>query len=148
MSKSRVPLFPLAIVIIIGLLIMGSFAVYRISWLDGYKTGQLVAHGADGTVMPYPPYQPGCGGLLLTLGVIFLLILVVGKFFRFRAWRGAWGSGRMPGGPKSERWVKHWHRHHGPMPPWCWEWEESSEEEAEEPKPDAEAGDTDERAEA
>ena len=150
MSQSRFPLFPLAVLIIIGLLIMGGFAIHRISWLDGYKTGQLVARGADGTVMPYPPYQPGCGGLLLTLGVIFLLLIVAGKFFRFWAWKGAWGSGATPGGPKSQRWVKHWHRHrpHGPMPPWCWDWEEPSEEETKEPESDTDTGDTDVRAEA
>jgi hypothetical protein len=150
MSQTRFPLFPLAILIIIGLLIGGGFAIHRISWLDGYKTGQLVARGADGAVMPYPPYRPSCVGPLLTLGVIFLLLLVAGKFFRFWAWKAASGSGASPAGPKSERWVKHWHRHrpHGPMPPWCWGWDEPSEEETMEPESDADTGDTDVRAEA
>jgi len=132
MSQTRFPLFPLAILIIIGLLIMGGFSIHRISWMDGYKTGQLVARGADGAVMPYPPYQSGCGGPLLTLGVIFLLFLVVGKFFRFWAWKMARGPWMMAHGLKGERWARHWHRPHGPMPPWCWGWEEPSKEETEE----------------
>ena len=50
------------LLIIIGLLIMGGFPVHRISWLDGYKTGQLVARGADGAVMPYPPSSLAAAG--------------------------------------------------------------------------------------
>jgi len=144
MSQTRFPYAPLAILIIIGLLMLGGFAIYRISWLEGYKTGQLVAAGiADGTVMPYAPYRPGCGGLLLTLGVAFVLIVVAGKFFRVWAWKSGWGPGMTTGGPNSERWVKNWHRHgpHGPVPPWCWDWEEPTEEKAHEPKPDVDAGD-------
>jgi hypothetical protein len=93
--------------------------------------------------MPYMPYQPGCGGLLITLGAIFLLLLVVGKFFRLWAWRAGGEPGMMTRGEKSEHWAKHWHRHrpHGPMPPWCWGWEEPSEEKAEKPEPDTEVGD-------
>ena len=150
MSQTRFPFAPLAILIIIGLLMLGGFAIYRISWLEGYKTGQLVTAGiAGGTVMPYAPYRPGCGGVLLTLGVAFLLILVAGKFFRFWAWKSAWGPGMKSGGPESERWVRRWHRHgpHGPMPPWCWDWEEPSEEKTEEPQPDADAGDPGAKAE-
>jgi hypothetical protein len=68
MSRTWFRLAPLAILIIIGMLIAGGFVFYRISWLEGYRTGQMVAAGvADGTVVPYVPHQPGCGGLLLTL---------------------------------------------------------------------------------
>ena len=151
MSQTRFPFALLAILIIIGLLMLGGFAIYRISWLEGYKTGQLVAAGiADGTVMPYAPYRPGCGGVLLTLGVAFVLIVVAGKFFRFWTWKAGWGPGMTSGGPKSERWVRHWHRHgpHGPVPPWCWDWEEPSEEKADESKPDMDAGDPNAKAEA
>ena len=146
MSRTWFRLAPLAILIIIGMLIVGGFVFYRISWLEGYRTGQMVAAGvADGTVVPYVPHQPGCGGLLLTLGAIFLLLLVAGKFFRFWAWRAAGGPGMMPHGQKSEYWARHWRRHrpHGPVPPWCWDWEEPSEEKAEEPTPDTDAGDAD-----
>jgi hypothetical protein len=149
MSRTWFRLAPLAILIIIGMLIAGGFVFYRISWLEGYRTGQMVAAGvADGTVVPYVPHQPGCGGLLLTLGAIFLLLLVVGKFFRFWAWRAAGGPGMMPHGQKSEYWARHWRRHrpHGPVPPWCWDWEEPSEEKAEEPKPDTDASDADSMA--
>lgn len=144
MSRTQFPLAPLAILLIIGLLVAGGFGFYRISWLEGYRTGQMVAVGvADGTVVPYVPYRLGCGGLLLTLGAIFLMILVVAKFFRFWAWNAAWGPGMKSGRPESDRWVRRWHRHrpHGPMPPWCWGWEEPSEEKAEEPTSDAEASD-------
>jgi hypothetical protein len=140
MSRTQFPLAPLAILLIIGVLVVGGFAFYRISWLEGYRTGQLVAAGvADGAIVPYAPYRLGCGGLLLALGAIFLLILAVGKFFRFWAWKAAWGPGMKPGGPEGDRWVRRWHRHgpHGPMPPWCWDWEEPSEEEAEGPRADS-----------
>ena len=151
MSQTRFPWIPLAILIVIGLLMLGGFAIYRISWLEGYRMGQLVADGmADGKLVPYAAYQPGCGGLLVTLGALFLLLLVLGKLFRFWAWKTAWGPGRGAGESERERWVRHWHAHrpHGPTPPWCWGWEEPAGEKAEEPQPGADTGATEAKAEA
>jgi hypothetical protein len=151
MSQTRFPWIPLAILILIGLLMLGGFAIYRISWLEGYQMGQLAAAGiTDGRVMPYAAYRPGCGGVLLTLGAIFLLLLIVGKLFRFWTWKTAWGPGGGAGGSERERWVRHWHAHrpHGPIPPWCWGWEEPAEEKAEKPETDADAGNAEAKAEA
>ncbi len=150
MSRTRFASLPLIALIIIGLLIMGGLAISRISWAEGYKTGLLAAGVADGAVIPYVPNTPGFGGFLLTLGLIFILLLVIGKFFRFWAWKAAWGPGMMARGKKGEHWAKHWHQHrpHGPIPPWCWDWEEPSEEKPEEPEPDVDTGDPDAKAHA
>jgi hypothetical protein len=130
----------LAALITIGLLIVGGLAIYRISWSEGFKMGQLTAGAADGVL---PPSSFGYPGLLLTLGVIFLLLIVAGRFFRFWAW-GPWmmagGPGRWAGGPQAHGWARHWHRHHGHMPPWCWGWEEASGAEGEQPESEAEPG--------
>ena len=146
MSRTRFLVVPLVGLIIVGLLILGGFAIHRIGWAEGYRMGQL-APGADGGVVPpYAGYGFGFPGFLLTLAVIFLLILVIGRVFRFMMWGLPWGprmmhalgpEGRrwkMPGRSKGEFRAKHWHRHHGHMPPWCWDWEEGSEE----AEPDAE----------
>ena len=143
MSKTRSFWGPLVALIILGSLILGAFVFHRIGWTEGYRMGQLTASAGDGAVVPYAPYGPSCGGLFLTLGVIFLMLLAFGTIFRLWAWKMGWGhwmmageSGKMPNGPKSKSWAEHWHRHrhHGPMPPWCWDWEEP----AEEPEADAE----------
>ena len=150
MSKTRFLVGPLVALIFIGLLIVGGFAVHRLGWSDGYRMGQLAAGGEGGAVTPYAPYGFGASGLLLSIGVIFLLLIVIGKFFRFWAWKMAGGAWMAPSGPKGKYWAKHWHRAHrraahGPVPPWCWEWEEPSEEEAAKAEPDAEAGDAEEK---
>jgi len=160
MSRTRFLSTPLAALIIVGLLIMGGLAISRISWAEGYKTGLLAAGLADGAGVPYIPgsrgfgvpgfWGPSFGGLIITLGLIFVLFLVAGKFFRFWAWNAAWGPGTMARGTKGEHWARHWHQHrpHGPMPPWCWGWEEPSEEKPEEPEPGIDTGDPDATANA
>jgi hypothetical protein len=135
MSRARFFLAPLALLIIVGLLILGGFAIHRTGWAQGYRMGQMAAGITDGAVVPYVPYGPGSGGLLITLVVFLLLLLVAGKFFRFWAWRMAWGP--WMGRHSSKDW--HWHRGHGPMPPWYQYWEEPRKERAEESEPSADA---------
>ena len=137
MSKVRFLAILLAVLIVIGLLILGGLAIHRIGWTEGYKMGQLVAGSEEGAVAPYAPYGFGSSGLFVTVGLLLLLLIVIGKFFRFWAWKMVGGPWMMAGGPRAARWARHWHRPHGPMPPWCWGWEEPSEEKAE---PDAETG--------
>ena len=133
----------LAALIVVGLVIGGGFAIHRISWSQGYRMGQLAAGGEEGAFAPFAPYGLGRPGLLLTAGVILLVLIVVGKFFRFWARHMAWGPWMMAHGPwamargsRRRRWAAHraghWHRPHGPMPPWCWGWEQPPEERAQE----------------
>jgi hypothetical protein len=61
------------------------------------------------------------------------LIVGIGKFFRFRAWK-------MAGGPQGKHWYKpHGPMSHRPMPPWFRHWEKPFEK-AEKAGPDAETG--------
>jgi len=138
MSKTRFLVVSLAALILIGLLILGGLAIHRIGWSQGYKVGQLAAGIEEGATVPYGAYGFRYSGLFLTVGLVLLLLIFVGKFFRFWAWKMAWGPWMMAGGPwkmahrpKGEHWARHWHRPHGPMPPWCWGWEEPSGEKAE-----------------
>jgi hypothetical protein len=144
MSKTRFLIVSLAALIIIGMLILGGLAIHRIGWSQGYKVGQLAAGIEEGATVPYGAYGFRYSGLFLTVGLVLLLLIVVGKFFRFWAWKMAWGPWMMAGGPKGERWARpqarHWHRPHGPMPPWCWGWEEPSGEKAARAAPDMETG--------
>ena len=139
MSKTRFLVVSLAALIIIGLLILGGLAIHRIGWSQGYKVGQLAAGGEEGATVPYGAYGFRYSGLFLTVGLILLLLIVIGKFFRFWAWKMVGAPWMMARGPRGEYWARHWHRPHGPMPPWCWGWEEPSEEKAEEAEPGAEA---------
>lgn len=58
--------------------------------------------------------------------VLVGLVATVAKCLRFRAWK----MNRGPEG-KHEDLAKHWHKFHGPKPPWFRGWEKPSEEEAE-----------------
>jgi hypothetical protein len=147
MSKTQFLVVSLAALVIIGLLILGGLAIHRIGWSQGYKVGQLAAGIEEGATVPYGAYGFRYSGLFLTVGLVLLLLIVVGKFFRFWAWKMAWGPWMMAGGPwkmahrpKGEHGARHWHRPHGPMPPWCWGWEEPSEEKAEGSESDMETG--------
>jgi hypothetical protein len=149
MSKTRFLLVPLTFLIIIGLLTVGGWATHRIGWSEGYRMGQLVAGGEAGAIAPYAPYGLSYFGLFLTVGLAFLLVLgLIGKLFRFWAWKAVGGPPmmagahwKMAGKPQGDRWARHWRRHHGPMPPWCWGWEKPPEEKGETARPDAETGD-------
>ena len=138
MLKKRFWVAPLAALIIVSLLfILGGLAIHRISWSQGYRMGQLAAGGEGVAVVPYARF--GHPGLFFTVGLLFLLLIVMGKFFRVCAWRMAGGPWMMADGPKGAHWARHWHRPHGPMPPWRWGWEKPDEEKAEQAGPDAES---------
>jgi hypothetical protein len=141
MSKARFLVIPLTALIIIGLLIAGGLAIHRIGWAEGYRVGQLAADVGDGGVTPYALY--GFGSPFITILLVLLFVIVIGKFFRLLAWRMVWGPHMMPvgpwkmgGGPRGAHWARHWHAHHGRMPSWCRDWEESSEEKTEKAEPD------------
>jgi hypothetical protein len=142
MSKTWFVVRVLTTLVVIGLLIIGGFAIHRIGWSQGYVAGQLAAGGEEGAAAPYAPYSfghpgryfgfapfPFGAGLFLTVGLLILLLIGIGRIFRFWAWR-------MTGGPQGQ----YWHRPHGPMPRWCWGWEKPFEERTERTEPEAETG--------
>ena len=139
MSRKRFWLVPLAALIIVSLLVVGGFAIHRISWFQGYRMGQLAAGSEGVAVVPYGLHGFGHPGPFVAIGLLFLLLMVMGKAFRFCAWGMAGGPWMMAGGPPGARRARHWHRSHGPMPPWCWGWEKPSEEKAEQTRPGAES---------
>jgi hypothetical protein len=132
MFRTRFLAASLAGLIIVGLLILGGFAIYRIGWTEGYGMGRL-AVGTDGGVLPpYGFFGFGFPGFLLTLGVILLLLVVIGRVLRFWMWGMFLGRHMMPGGrwkmadgPASGPWARHWQAHGRHAPPWYWDWEEA-----------------------
>jgi hypothetical protein len=124
----------IGVLILIGLLIVGGLAIHYFAWSQGFKMGQLVTGGESSVAAHFGPYSFGGSGLLVTVAVILLLLMIVGKFFRMLAWSAFAGPWMMAHhaewkrGSAGERWARHWHRRHGPVPPWCWDWEEPAEE--------------------
>ena len=111
-----------ALIAVMGLLSMGGLALLAVFFL-----------GQPGQHLGAAPLLCG-GGLFFAVGLFLILLVGVGRFFCFRAWK-------MAGGPKDERWARHWHPHHRPTRPWCWGGEDPSEEKAEGAEPDAQTGD-------
>ena len=134
-----------------GLLAVGGMAVYRTGWSQGYMTGQVAVEGDEGEIVPTaPPHAPygfgyperhygfrpfffGAG--LVKVGLFFLLLIVIGKAFRWMAWGGMMAGGPWRMGPHHRgKWGRHDHGHygppphHGPVPPWCWDWDSSEEQ--------------------
>jgi hypothetical protein len=139
MSRTRLVLVPLVLVIIIGLLCGGGWAIHRIGWSDGYLAGVRAAAGEVSTV-PYALTGLSRVALFLTAGLAFLVFVAfVGKLLRLWAFGTIMGPWMMSGGPwkqapvgpNGEHWAsyrRHFHRH---VPPWWWCWEQPSDEERE-----------------
>jgi hypothetical protein len=133
--------------ILIGLLAVGGYVVYRTAWSQGYVTGQLALEGEEDVTVPSPfaypgwpyrfmPYHP-FGGLALLFKVVLALIFfgLIGRLIGFIVWGTAFRH------PMAGKWPTHWHPYyrrwhrfpgrppHGPVPPWYWGWEEEPEEE-------------------
>ena len=68
-----------------GLLVVGGVMIYRTGWSQGY----MVAGGEDGATVPYTPFgfgHPAPFPTFFMIGLFLLLIVVIGRFFRFLAW--------------------------------------------------------------
>jgi hypothetical protein len=139
MSKMRFVAIPMVAAIIAGLLIVGGWAVHRIGWSQGYAMGQLAVGAETVAPVPYAPPDFGYVGLFVIVGLGLLFLLgVIGKVLRVWAWTMVGGPRMMAAGLKGERWVRHWHRHHPPMPSWCCE--EPSDERPRTAKPGPKTG--------
>jgi len=141
----------LAALVLVGLLIVGGLAVYRMGWSEGYAAGQLTAEGEESATAPYgppgsqwlgrplfyPPFMSGAGVLLRVI-LLVLLLGLMGKLLRFIVW-GIVGAPAMAGA-WAHHWRRpHWHRFHGPMPPGYHGWYGWPEEAGGKPEPGAQA---------
>jgi hypothetical protein len=125
MSKSSLVFVPLVLVIMVGLLIMGGWAIHRIGWTEGYAVGAALAAG-EANPVPYAPTGLSYVGLFLTAGLAFLILVAfTGKLlslWAFRGIAGSWMRAHAPMGsrvaPHGEDWAAHWHRYHRHVPPW------------------------------
>ncbi len=135
MSRTRFLLLPLAMLVIIGLLVGGAWAIHRVGWTEGYAVGAAVAAGETG-VVPYAPLGLSYLGLFLTAGLAFLvLVTFTSKLLRlwaFKSMAGPWAVRHAPWkgpvGPRGEQCGSYWRafHHHGP-PPW-WGWDQPPDE--------------------
>jgi hypothetical protein len=130
MYRTRFFLAPLVGLIILGLLMMGGFALQRAAWSQGYMMGQLAA-GGEAPGLAYMPYGPNLFGPFLAIGLLVLLVLAGGFIFRVLTWHGTARAWMKFGGPKAEEWARRWHKSHAAHHPftraWCWDWEETPE---------------------
>lgn len=153
MSRTRLVLVPLIMVILIGLLIGGGWAVHRIGWSEGYAAGVRAAAG-EVTVVPYAPAGVGRVALFLAAGLAFLVFVAfVGKLLRLWAFGAMMGPWMMSGGPwknapvgpNGEYWASHRRHFHRHVPPW-WCWEHPSDEGGEVREDSASSATTDSEA--
>lgn len=154
MSRTRFLVVPLVLVILIGLLIGGGWAVHRIGWSEGYVAGMRAAAGEVSSV-PYAPTGLGRVALFLTAGLAFLVFVAfVGKLLRLWAFGRIMGPWMMSGGPwkhapvgpNGEHWASHRRYFHRHAPPWWWGWEQPSDEEREAQEGSASSTTTDSEA--
>jgi len=145
-----------AMLILIGLVVAGGFAIHSLSWSRGYTAGQLAAEGEEVATPPYLPdesgyllwharsvHRPfGVVGTLLKIGLCILFFIIVFKLIRFVIWGSVFRHAMA--GPWAKHWHGHpgwraywrrapWHRVHGPVPPWWWDWDEEDQEADKEP---------------
>lgn len=125
----------IATLVLIGLLVAGSYVIYRTGWSQGHAAGQVADEGEE-TVPPSPfyaprpwgfaPYHLGAGALLRGL-LLIIFLSVIGKLMRFIIWGSVWRFA--PTGPWPRPWhAARYHRRHGPVPPGHWPWGQPPEE--------------------
>jgi predicted alpha/beta hydrolase len=111
--------------VLLAVLALGGYAIYRTSWSQGYQAGQRVVAGG---VAPAVSYPVDASGLLLTIGIVLVLLFVVGKILRAMFWLSL-GTGMAAG------WKRDWQRYHHPRSlrraPWCYGWEEEPQKDTE-----------------
>jgi hypothetical protein len=125
--------------VILGLLVGGVFAAYRMGSVQGYQAGlQASGNSAVQTAPLAPPYsyapwfyyRPYFSpfGIIFPLLAIFFVIFLVSLPFRFMFGRRFFGRQMMAGGPEYDAWMKEhgehfrhmhghwsdWHDHPGP----------------------------------
>ncbi|MSP14737.1 MAG: hypothetical protein EXR62_17485 [Chloroflexi bacterium] len=164
MFRGRFIMGILAIFLIFGLFSSIGGGMQRDAWTQGYLVGRLSTSTEGSSAVPpapvlIPGYQGFAGfhgaswgahfggfGLLLGIGFFFLVLMGLGKFFRFFAWRHMGGPQGGPWG-RYESWPPGWGWHHqsppgpkpqqggpegwqsgrqGSPPPW-WGWEQRPE---------------------
>jgi hypothetical protein len=114
-------------VVLIGLLVAGGFAIHRLGWSQGYAAAEIAAQGEE---IPTPPLAPpgwrpvgfGRGGLMLmTLLLGLLFFAFVGKLLRVLMW-GAMAGPAMRWHAMGGSWRHPRHWMDGPPPPWHGPW--------------------------
>ena len=111
---------------LVGVLAVGGFALYRFGYVQGYQVSALSSANSSGSTPPVPvapplaygyaypygfwPFFPPFG-LFACIGGFFLLFFLFGGLFRFggrRHWaKEGWKYG--PDSPEAREW---WARHH------------------------------------
>jgi hypothetical protein len=135
--------------IIVGLLVGGGFALYRVGWMQGHNTVQI-SDGGEVTMM-HPGHFPSArfamyphmrgmthffpgGGLLLACLPIFSLLLLAGAVAHFSRRRWYQKMAAEHGAPP---WAEGWHGFHGgpcgPMKPHP-KWGQSSQPDPSDPE--------------
>jgi flagellar basal body-associated protein FliL len=131
MFRTKLIWWSIISLVLMAVLGLGGYAIYRTSWTQGYQAGQRVV--ASG-IAPAVPGAVDASGLLLTIGIILVLLFVVGKILRTMFWLSL-GSGMATG------WRRDWQRYHHPhsfrRAPWCYGWDEDSQKDAEAPEQSA-----------
>jgi hypothetical protein len=137
-------------IVVVALIALGGFAIYRAGLTQGYMTGLQAASSAGNPVVPnnfpvpwgyYGPFG-GFPVLLPILAIFVLLIIVRLALFPLFIMGGAmrhmgWWHRSAAGGPEFEAWTREWKKHSGHMaPPWAWHDQTPPEQPA---KPDVES---------
>ena len=117
---------------ILAILVGGGLLLFRAGYTSGFNAAALANHTGSSTITPNPYYGywlygpthgfgfffPGLG-LLFGIGAIFLMLFIIGGFFRMLAWRH-WGAG--PNGQGFRPQHRHGH--------WDWNWKDDPEPQA------------------
>jgi hypothetical protein len=136
MFRTKFIWWSLLSLILIVTLAVGGFALYRLSWSQGYLAGQQApALGVAPNVTPGLPYGFFPGGWIFSFFIFLFVIFIISRIVRTMFWLSA-GPGMVGG------WRRDWRRfaHHHPYRggPWCYGWEdEESQKESEAPEQNA-----------
>lgn len=110
-----------ATIALLGALVVGGFAVYRLGWSQGFGAAQLMAEDEN---VPSPwtspaqrPVDLSPGGFLITVLVGWLLLAFAGRLLHFVAW-GTVAGPAMQRHAMCGNWRHPWYDRRGPGPSW------------------------------
>jgi hypothetical protein len=115
---------------LVVVLAVGGYALYRLSWSQGYVAGQQitapgVAPSVAPGIAPGLPYDFFPGGWIFSLLVFLFVIFIISRIVRTMFWLSA-GPDMMAGWRRSwRRYPRHRHFYGGP---WCYGWEDEESE--------------------
>jgi hypothetical protein len=110
-SRTRILFWMVASLVLLITLTLGGYAIYRLSWSQGY---QFALQSGDAAITPALPFGQAPFSPLLIIAIILVLLVILGKFLGGLFWLSV-GPGTMTDWKRDPRFFHPMHHFHSRM---------------------------------